>query len=761
MQPRTKSVKKIYFDVGLTVLIVVLFAAFFSFQVQKDSRERVLTTLSEISSQSVEVMQKEISRNKTLLINLAVLLGQEETLDPPTLLQKLIPVDKENNFKRMGIVLPDHTSYSTDHKDVVLDDEGYARFASAMEGQTSVTNTVRDLVDGESVTVYSTPLTFADGSRCVLFGTYSTQYYKNLLSVSSFKGAGYSYIIRQNGDCISGSTNLLSQQFSNFYSATAAYSRQNEEKVQRLQEAVQNGEQGVMLFDREDGTQRYLYYQPLEVGDWYLLSVVPSEVIDKSINGTLVPTYLLLLGSVLLFCYLIWRIVAMYRGYRDRVEQLVMVDEVTGQGSFAKFRLDAAALFGGKDRTPYALVCLNVKKFQYINDLYGYDEGNAVLRTVAECIGENIAGGEYAARMQADLFVLLLHCRDVQLLQNRVTELLHKVQARADKRDGDLIYQVRLRAGVYPVQDRTLTLEGMIDRAKLAMDHSRQNASQPCGLYDGALRRQLVRQQELANHFDGALESGQLQLYFQPKYDLQAGSFHGAEALVRWHSPQNGWISPGAFIPVLEQNGGIIDLDRRVFAAVCRQMRRWLDAGLQPGPISVNASQLHLYRLDFVDRYLAVIDRYHLPHDLIQIELTETALFENRDILAQSLGRFRRHGVQILMDDFGSGFSSVGSVCTMPIDAVKIDKSMVDHLVDDEKTRLILKNSLALFRSLGLAVVVEGVEQKDQYDLLHTMQADYIQGYYCARPMPMGQYQACLQKAQGLPVTGQDEIAVV
>ena len=204
-------------------------------------------------------------------------------------------------------------------------------------------------------------------------------------------------------------------------------------------------------------------------------------------------------------------------------------------------------------------------------------------------------------------------------------------------------------------------------------------------------------------------------------------------------------VSRAEFIRFVEHSGGIVELDEYVLEMVCRQMRQWLEEGLGVLPVSVNVSRLHLYRLNFVEQYLTIIDRYQIPHELIQLEMTETALFSNEDILSETLEKLRSKGIRILMDDFGSGYSSVTMLKSMPIDTLKIDKSMVDFVEDNEKVRLILESIIKLAQSLKLSVTAEGVENKAQYDILKGMHIDNIQGYYCARPMAAEQYAQILK----------------
>lgn len=256
----------------------------------------------------------------------------------------------------------------------------------------------------------------------------------------------------------------------------------------------------------------------------------------------------------------------------------------------------------------------------------------------------------------------------------------------------------------------------------------------------------MFRNKALEDLFEEALKNREFQVFFQPKYNIKQKGLYGAEALVRWDSSKLGWVSPGEFIPVLERSGNIIELDEYVFTIVCEQIRNWLDLGFEVAPISINVSQQHLYRSNFVEHYLNIIEQFGVPYDLIELEMTETSLFENRDILKDILNQFRKLKISISMDDFGSGYSSIMMLESMPIDCLKIDKTMIDDIETNPKAKEILHSVITLAQSLGLSVVAEGVEKVGQYEELVNMQVDSIQGFYCARPIPLAAYEKLLHK---------------
>uniref|UniRef100_UPI0036F41AFA bifunctional diguanylate cyclase/phosphodiesterase n=1 Tax=Enterocloster asparagiformis TaxID=333367 RepID=UPI0036F41AFA len=745
-----QSTKKMFSGIGIAAFVMVALVLVYAVLFYRTSQAKMVSTLAEISDQSAKVVRQEVEKNQMMLESLAILLAQGHSEDIRELVEELAAVDRANNFKRMGIVREDGTGYATDGSDVnarsALVRE---RFKTAFAGSAFVSDRVSDLIDGEPVTVYGVPFTAGDGGTYALFGTYSTEFYEDSLSVSTFGGNGYSYIIKEDGECVSSSRNPASLgNLDNFYKEVSAISDSNAQQMNLLREEIAAHKSGSLRYEREDG-RRYVYYQPLEVNQWYLLSIVPSWVVEENVNGMLSLAYTMMaacLGILALMAYQIWTI---KKRYWEKVEDTALTDAVTGHASFAKFRLDVQEILSGSRDTPYALVCFNVRMFQYINDLHGFAEGDRILRVIADYLSAHIGRQEACARLNADRFAALLSYRDKEELRGRVKNMIHGMEQLNRSQMEEMAYDVRMTAGIYQIEDKAEVLDKMLDWAKAALSRENMGAIENCGFYDTGIRERMVRRKELENHFEEAMSQRQFEVYYQPKYDVKGGRFYGAEALVRWNSPAEGMIPPGLFVPVFESNSMIIRLDEYIFEQVCRQIRQWLDRGFAVQPVSVNISRLHLYQKGFVERYLGLIRRWHVPPGLVELELTETVMFDNEELLGETLQGFRREGVPILMDDFGSGYSSIQLLRSMPIDNLKIDKGLVDDSTERPKLQKILSSVIGLAQSLHIQVTAEGVETKDQYDLLKRMNVDYIQGYYCAKPMPCGEYEKLVYENTG------------
>ncbi len=260
------------------------------------------------------------------------------------------------------------------------------------------------------------------------------------------------------------------------------------------------------------------------------------------------------------------------------------------------------------------------------------------------------------------------------------------------------------------------------------------------------IRKREVAEQIIVSEMKKALETDQFQVYLQPKCEMDTGRIIGSEALVRWIHPSQGIISPGEFIPVFEKNGFISELDYYMLRSSCQIIQRWIKEGVQLHPISVNVSRTDLYNPDLLEQIKACVDEYGVPHDLIEFELTESAFVSDNMQLYNLARLLQENQFRVLMDDFGSGYSSLNSLREIPVDVLKIDLKFLPPSQDDTRGNVILQSIVEMAKRLGLDVIVEGVETTQQAEFLLSIGCRNAQGYYFYRPMPVSEYERCLNE---------------
>lgn len=411
-------------------------------------------------------------------------------------------------------------------------------------------------------------------------------------------------------------------------------------------------------------------------------------------------------------------------------------DALTGLYNKDAFCRRAAELLAAHPEESYLLVATDIERFKLINDSFGSSEGDRLLRYLGEHLLREVqAAGGICARHSADHFVALV--------PKTVDDGgLRSVVARAE---GDLSryplnMRITLKFGVYPVGDLHTSVSIMCDRAILAADSAKGRYDNPCAYYDESILQRLLREQQITDEMKRALKEGQFQVYLQPKYDLLSERIAGAEALVRWTHPKLGSLSPAEFIPLFEKNGFITELDQYIWEETCAIMARWMRAGGKYVPVSVNVSRRDIYKENLPELLSGMVARHGLLPGQLHLEITETAYTENSKQLIDMVGRLKKLGFSMEMDDFGTGYSSLNMLSELPIDILKLDMRLIQQGTEQQGTHNILSFVISLAKWMDLLVVAEGVETQEQIDLLRTLDCNYVQGYYFAKPMPAEEF---------------------
>ena len=296
-----------------------------------------------------------------------------------------------------------------------------------------------------------------------------------------------------------------------------------------------------------------------------------------------------------------------------------------------------------------------------------------------------------------------------------------------------------LSIGVYEADGSIQAIQAMVDRADIARRTVKGKADRLFAFYDETLRSKLLHDKAMESQMESALEKGEFSVYYQPQIDAKTQAIVGAEALVRWIKPDGRVLPPAEFIPLFEANGFIGDLDQYVFRIVCEQQKKWLQKGLPIVPVSVNLSRFQLLNSGFITEYRTILQNAGIEPRWVGVEITESAMLQNTDVLYDAMKRLHALGLEILVDDFGTGYSSMLLLKDSPIDILKLDKSFVDD-IGNWRGEKIISSIISLSKSLHIRVTAEGVETADQYEFLKGVGCDCIQGYYFARPMPENEF---------------------
>lgn len=408
---------------------------------------------------------------------------------------------------------------------------------------------------------------------------------------------------------------------------------------------------------------------------------------------------------------------------------LFQKDRTTGLLSKEYFCQQAEKILRSNPDKTYDIICSDVENFKLINDAFGMQGGNKVLKTMGGiCQKSTDSLGGICSRFHADQFVSM-----IEHTEGYSDELYEALTAETREKCG--ISNIVIKWGIYQTGDRKISVEQMYDWALQGARSIKGQYGRYYAFYDDKLRSEMLRDQAILDCMEEALEQGQFQVKLQPKYKAAGGLFTDAEALVRWCHPEWGMQSPAVFIPLFERNGFITKLDQCVWEKVCQLMQQWDKDGLEPVNISINVSRADVYNVNLVDTLLDLVKRYNIAPKRLHLEITESVYTESPEDIIQNVTRLREKGFVVEMDDFGSGYSSLNMLNRMPMDILKLDMQFIRTEMEMPESRRTLRYIIGLAHWLNLSVVAEGVETKEQLEHLRNLGCDYIQGYYLAKPM--------------------------
>ena len=412
-------------------------------------------------------------------------------------------------------------------------------------------------------------------------------------------------------------------------------------------------------------------------------------------------------------------------------------DFLTGIYGQQKFYQATRELLDQRAGANFAFIHFDIDRFRIINTLYGSKEGDRLIHFVAGAIRKVMTAygrGTYG-RLGGDVFGMCVPYEDGAAIYHILEGI------RAEIRKHSVHYYLETCAGIYLVDDPDMEVAAMHDNAEIAAAQCKGQYMVHDVLYTEEIGQKVLREQHIIDEMDAALAEQQFIVYFQPKYQLKKMAPYGAEALVRWKKPGGEIVLPNEFIPIFERNGFITKLDYYVWEKVCQFIDSELSQGRNPAPISVNVSRVNLYNPDFMDSLIDLIQRYHIPPHYLNLELTESVFSEDAELIQRAVNYLHDAGFTILMDDFGSGYSSLNILKDVDLDVLKIDMKFFSKGNTAEKGAKIIEAVIRMAESLDMMVIAEGVEEKHQVDFLNDLGCDYIQGYYFGRPMSQDQYE--------------------
>lgn len=735
---RRKSKAKynvIIFLVIFTIIYVAVVSC--SNSVEQHLKSEMQQTLCDIAEQNVQAVRKELVSQYRVLNAIALDL-QSRPDEEDEILRDMAYFTEVYNFKRMGYIHADGTGITTDGYEVNLSHRDF--FQKGMEGEAWLTGTLTDGIgdENEPINVFSVPLYNAEGTEVkgVLFATYRNGNFQELVTVDFLDGQGYSCIIRSDGSVVAHSTDSPIGDVTNVFDQIRTATEGDESLVNQLRSDIENANSGIVTCEHKDGNPSTMfYYTPLnDTGaseSWYLLEIVPLSLVNERMapimdNVDRLTLIVVCVTTLTLFIFFV-------SGYirSKKLERLAYQDSLTGGDNFEGFKAASVQI---KDKPGYVLA-MDLAGFRLINDTQGLDKGDETIVALWEAISGMLKDGEIAARVEAERFVIFLKESGRSVLEERLRELEKEIEKIPERIKIPRIFPV---IGIYHTQSFSEP-DKALGYARMAKKVVKGRRDRYFAYYDEINSERMTQEQRMEERFEDALKNGEFEVWYQPKYDPADGNAIGAEALIRWREDGK-LLSPGVFIPLFEQDGSITVLDEYVFRTVCAQQSEWVRRGCRLLPVSVNISRVSLYYPDIVEKYRNILDSYGLDIRLVQLEITESATVDNKNI-AELVEHFHDAGFTMLLDDFGSGYSALTTLSSMRFDVVKLDKSLIDGIGSNSGETL-LKYIVRLGQNLGMSITAEGVETDTQMRFVRDLHCNDIQGYFYSKPLQEKDYEA-------------------
>ncbi len=403
-----------------------------------------------------------------------------------------------------------------------------------------------------------------------------------------------------------------------------------------------------------------------------------------------------------------------------------------------RFRRQVRALLNETERK-VAFVQFDICRFKIINDLYGERFGDEVLYWIREKLKGLCNERQYFVNLRSDVFQVVTE-------YDELPELYRMMEAMGRELEVYKAVKLQYSIGVYLVEDAGMELRQMEDRAAMARKAAKNSLLSEVVFYQEQFKTSLYNRKFVEDNIDIAIREGQLQMYLQPKYSISQNRIIGAEALVRWSHPQRGMIYPMEFLPVVEEDGFITKVDFYMWKKAGEFLGRCQKAGIRDCPLSVNLSRRHLQDREFMQVLEHIVEESGICKHLLELEITETM----EEHVSQAAREMKEQGFKLLMDDFGSGYSSLNILLETPFDVLKLDRKFMENMMVSDKGRLILEHIITMAEQLKLGLIAEGVETREQVEMLKQMGCDQVQGYYYAKPMPEEDFYRLLLENRGI-----------
>lgn len=512
-------------------------------------------------------------------------------------------------------------------------------------------------------------------------------------------------------------------------------SENSEKQINRMQTSLSTATEGTIEIKSDEGQNVFVAYQEIHgTRDRFLTVVYHEDLLFDMIQPVLFRSFLLWVIILVIMLCTIGYVWSQARNAQKYVERLAFVDEVTGGQNLNYFRKKAADIINQNRETPFLIYRFDILNFRYINEAYGHSKADAVLKACVQEFKRIYSDNELCVRINSDHFLALV----INSAERKNNYQAYTKAIGECARVNEVRYPIRLRMGIYQVRKDDYDIDIMIDHANAARKSMTGNEKVLEATYSEKIVSNMKKVDAIESQMQSAIINDEFKIHLQPKWDIVNDCLVGAEALVRWIKNDGSMIYPSDFIPLFETNGFIEKLDFHMLEMLCKRLRDLeQDEKYKLVPISINQSRILINNPDYVKNVEKVISRYNTNVKNLEIEITETVFFDEKNKMIEVVNQLKELGLNLAMDDFGSGYSSLNILRDIPFDILKIDREFVSESVASKSSIIIMQKIIEMAKGLKIKVICEGVETKEQIETLRDLGCTMVQGYYYDKPIPM------------------------
>lgn len=698
----------------------------FIYQTNNRFEEELYNYLKDVSIQNSEIMNLKIENNVHVLKGMTKRLFHGNYYDKDKIIKDLKESEKEIEYQDIGYFDVDgNVVLVNSGKEFSLADTAY--FHKVKNGESIVTN---EAINTNDDCVFITPFLNRDVYQGGLIMIQSKQSFISTITLTNEKELIHTAIIDEDGKMI-----------------TADEEVKDHIQTHLSQIDETNLSEQLYHYYDENDNEFLLYYEPLDYNNWYSASIVSANIINDKTRDARMLTGAFVLIILVAVIFFIYQYLKTKANTKREMERLATYDEVTDSENYTAYLTKVKKWLRVGNRNDWCIIHFDIKDFKIINSMLGYIEADRLLKNVFDIIQSDCKEEECCTRVEADRFVVLWHLHDEKAIRERIERLDSEITNSFPIRK--FHEELLLYYGVYLIKDTDSSFVKCIDKAKYCKNYCKPDMK--IMFYDDSMYESRMMERRLENRMYHALGKGEFEVFVQPKVDTDLNNkIISAEALVRWRDPDEGYIQPSRFIPLFEHNGFLENLDLYTFDVICMHLARWnreIDPNLR---ISFNISRSYIFKEGFARRLNDIADIYAVNKSNIVVEIVESMLFEKPDQLINIIMEMKHYGFKIAMDDFGSGYSSLSMLKQIPFDILKIDQGFFrTEKNNEEKGRAIVDVIIQLANRLGVEVITEGIETKDQLDFVNRCGCHMVQGFYFYAPMKIEKFETLIALDDG------------